>query len=374
MSFKNKKRSESSGTKLPGVCPVTGASNADSQNSQEPLKQQPQTNVTSHDLSAVRADLRKALRCPGHDDGSLAPLFIRFAWHCSGTYDKDKRSGGSNGGTMRFRAEQADPENSGLEKARMALEKVHRKHNYLSLADIFVLGGYVAFEATGGPVIPFSTGRRDFSQEEAKEVHGSSGCPFGDGVHNPIGSRLPAADLGPDLSCPASSGVDKRERPTIDAVRGTFRRMGFTDKETVVLIVMGHQYGRMHPDVSGYEHTWYAFDPNNWNVYGPGGLGYLTTYAMQARNGLNPEHKNSKGKRQFSMRLGGGVFSMLPVDMALLWDAEYRKISLWYDRHRLEFHLDAAAAWKKLTELGCDGLLNPETTPGHDQFHIDHML
>lgn len=65
---------------------------------------------------------------------------------------------------------------------------------------------------------------------------------------------------------------------------------------------------------------------------------------------------------------------MLPVDMALLWDAEYRKISLWYDRHRLEFHLDAAAAWKKLTELGCDGLLNPETTPGHDQFHIDHML
>lgn len=65
---------------------------------------------------------------------------------------------------------------------------------------------------------------------------------------------------------------------------------------------------------------------------------------------------------------------MMPVDMALLWDPEYRKIAFWYDKHRLEFHRDAALAWKKLTELGCDGLLSSETTGGHNQIRIDHML
>merc|ERR1711881_495580 len=176
---------------------------------------------------------------------------------------------------------------------------------------------------------------------------------------------------GPDRACPYSAPHNIKEKPTIDAIRATFERMGFNDKETVVLIIMGHQYGRMHPEVSGYENTWYAFDPNHWNVYGPGGLGYLTAYAMQARNGLNPEHASSKGKRQFSMRLGGGIFTMLPVDMALLWDPDYRKIVLWYDRHRLDFHRDSARAWKKLTELGCYDLV-PEATPDHDQIYIDH--
>jgi catalase (peroxidase I) len=274
---------------------------------------------------------------------------------------------------MRFAAEQNDPENKGLEKARRVLEGIHNKHKYLSLADIFILAGYVALEATGGPVIPFSSGRRDFSEEQAQQVYGPSLCPVGDGKLNPCGSRLPAADLGPAPDVSAAAPPEKREKPTIDHVRNTFHRMGLSDKETVLLIIMGHQYGRMHPEVSGYEHTWYAFDPNHWNVYGPGGLGYLTAYAMQARNGLNPEHQNSAGKRQFSMQLGGGVFSMLPVDMALLWDPEFRKIALWYDRHRLDFHRDAAVAWKKLTELGCDGLLTPEATPGHAKVSIEHI-
>lgn len=325
-------------------------------------------------LTAVRAKLQDKLRCPGHDDGSLAPLFIRFAWHCCGTYDSEKCTGGSNGGTMRFPAEQADPENAGLDKAREAILDVHRQHPELSFADIAVLAGYVAFEATGGPVIPFATGREDFSEDHALSVHGPSLCPYGDGVHNPGGSRLPAADLGPDTKCPLKAPVHEREKPTIDAVRGTFQRMSLDDRETVLLIIMGHQYGRMHPEVSGFEETWYAFDPTHWNVYGPGGLGYLSTYAMQARNGLNPEELNSNGKRQYNMRLGGGVFAMIAVDMALLWDPSYKKLTLWYDRHRTEFHKDSAAAWKKLTELGCDGLLAPEVTPGHDRIRIDHML
>jgi len=367
-------------------CPVSGKGNADT-NRACPVsgKKGTSTSVTyasgkGMDLSSVRADLAQALRCKGHDDGTLAPLFIRFTWHCCGTFDAETGKGGSNGCTMRFQAEQSDPENAGLAKAREVLLEVHEKHPYISLADVHVLAGYVALEHTGGPIIPFATGRKDFSEEEAKDVYGPSLCPFGHGVHNPSGSLLPAADLGTDLNCAASSPAHERERPTIEATRGTFQRMGLSDKETVALIVMGHQYGRMHDAVSGYggvtgSDTWYAFDPNSWNVYGPGGLGYLTTYSMQAAQGCWPEWVNPRnGKRQFHMRMGGGVFAFLPVDMALLWDPTWRSIVLDYDRHRLDFHRDSAVAWKKLTELGCDNLLVPEATKGHNSILIDHIL
>merc|ERR1719183_651962 len=122
--------------------------------------------------------------------------------------------------------EPVQPENKGLAKARKVLEQVHARHPYMSLADVFVLGGYVAFEATGGPVIPFAIGRKDFTADEAYKVHGAGLCPYGDGAHNPCGSRLPAADLGPDPACPASAVPSTREKPTIDATRATFERMG----------------------------------------------------------------------------------------------------------------------------------------------------
>jgi cytochrome c peroxidase len=57
---------------------------------------------------------------------------------------------------------------------------------------------------------------------------------------------------------------------------------------------------------------------------------------------------------------GSDDFMMLPVDMALGWDPVYAKHVAFYDAHRAEFRRDAARAWKKLTELGCDGLLTPE--------------
>ena len=36
-----------------------------------------------------------------YDDGSYGPVFVRLAWHASGTYDKNTNTGGSNGATMR---------------------------------------------------------------------------------------------------------------------------------------------------------------------------------------------------------------------------------------------------------------------------------
>lgn len=41
----------------------------------------------------------------------------RLAWHSSGTYDKISKTGGSQGGTMRFEQELADGANAGLVNA-----------------------------------------------------------------------------------------------------------------------------------------------------------------------------------------------------------------------------------------------------------------
>ena len=283
----------------------------------------------AQDLTAVRKDIEALLRDPRHDDGSFGPLFIRFAWHCCGTYDKVSGTGGSDGATMRFDTEARDKENKGLSKARALLAPVKERHPWLSTADLWILAGYVALEVSGGPAIPFATGRRDFTFEEACERHGPTGCPYGDGAYNPAGSRRPAADLGGDEAARARGApANERERATIAGIRGTFTRLGLDDRETVLLIVLGHQYGRCHPEVrsrgaswvyqgggasaradrwcvcssggatracppgaalgrsrsqvSGNEEAWYPFDPAHWNVYS-GGLGYLSTYGMAER-------------------------------------------------------------------------------------------
>jgi len=72
------------------------------------------------------------------------------------------------------------------------------------------------------------------------------------------------------------------------------------------------------------------------------------------------EVKTPAGKRQFELRLMGKVFMILPVEMALSWDPSYRRYIEHYDENRAAFRRDAAAAWKKHTELGCANLV-PES-------------
>ena len=59
-----------------------------------------------------------------YDDGSYGPVLLRLAWHASGTYDKETKTGGSNGATMRFSPESDHGANAGLKAARDFLEPV----------------------------------------------------------------------------------------------------------------------------------------------------------------------------------------------------------------------------------------------------------
>lgn len=243
-------------------------------------------------------------------------------------------------------------------------------------------------------------------------IYGKSGCPFGDGKFNPNGSRLPAADLGPDKHIPTSAPMCQREAPTINAMRSTFLRMGFDDRETVALIVFGHQFGRCHREVSGYEGAWWGKDPTTANSDRMGYLHTIANYdweyeenpcanaqsinpidkwpaAAQGRNwdpwpagqgscALAPAHRLrgsrwtqavrphpvlAAGKRQYDNTGRGRYLMMLIADMCLTWDPKYRQELLKYGNDRRAFRSDAIAAWKKLTELGCDGLLVEEATP-----------
>lgn len=59
--------------------------------------------------------------------GSWGPIFVRLAWHASGTYNQFDNNGGSNGATMRFSPEKDWDANAGLGLARDRLESVKKQ-------------------------------------------------------------------------------------------------------------------------------------------------------------------------------------------------------------------------------------------------------
>jgi catalase (peroxidase I) len=58
-----------------------------------------------HDINytQIRREIADMLETDDWDDGSLGPVFVRLAWHASGTYTAADGTGGSNGGLIRFK-------------------------------------------------------------------------------------------------------------------------------------------------------------------------------------------------------------------------------------------------------------------------------
>merc|ERR1711988_1772078 len=77
---------------------------------------------------------------------------------------------------------------------------------------------------------------------------------------------------------------------------------------------------------------------------------------------VRPHPSLAPGKRQYDDTGSGHHIMMLISDMCLTWDPTYRKHLHTYHENRKTFRSDAIRAWKKLTELGCDGLLVEEAT------------
>ena len=205
---------------------------------------------------------------------------------------------------MRFKPEASDGANAGLDKARAFLEVVKKKHPEITYSDLWILASYVAIEEMGGPAIEFTPGRIDAKEDKQ--------CP-------PNG-RLPDASK------------DKKH------VRDVFYRMGFNDREIVALVGGGHALGKCHKDRSGYDGPWTNAPLSFSNLFFKELLD--TKWTEKKWNGPK-QYQDPKGR-----------LMMLPTDIELRDDPEFRKWSELYKKDEKLFLKDFANAFKKLTELG----------------------
>ncbi|KAK5114004.1 hypothetical protein LTR62_003127 [Meristemomyces frigidus] len=231
------------------------------------------------DYDAVKADLHKVMTDSKEwwpaDFGHYGGLFVRMAWHSSGTYRLFDGRGGGGQGQQRFAPLNSWPDNVSLDKARRLLWPVKQKYgNKISWADLMLLTGNVALESMGVKTEGFAGGRADTFEAEESVYWGAEGTWLGnedrysrgnEGVadsgvvdgqqsekeHKDIHSRdlekpLAAAHMGliyvnpegPDgIPDPVAAGRD---------IRTTFGRMAMNDYETVALIAGGHAFGKTH--------------------------------------------------------------------------------------------------------------------------------
>jgi len=260
----------------------------------------------SVDYAAVKKDIEDILD-GDYEDGSYGPVFVRLAWHSSGTYDVKKKSGGSNGAGMRFAPEKDWGGNAGLDVARGMLEPIKKKHPNISYSDLWILAGVTAIENMGGPKIPFHPGRNDYP----------------DGKPQP----LLADDLLPD----GAQGAQH--------LRHIFNRQGFNDQE-IVALSGAHSLGRCHLDRSGFEGPW-TRAPTTFSNEFYRLLLEEKWVKVKLPNGLE-QYKDAKTKE----------LMMLISDMALVEDPEFKKWTEKYAKDEALFFKDFSAAFLKLTENG----------------------
>jgi len=266
--------------------------------------------VSDSDFKQLRKDVKALME----KDANLGPTLVRLAWHSSGTYDKMTQTGGSSGGTIRFKEELAHGGNAGLDKMVLALEPIKERNPKISYADMYAYAGKVAIEEMGGPTMEFKYGRVD-------EMDPSKVTPDG---------RLPDADKG-----------DRAGPKTTQGLRDVFYRMGFDDQE-IVALSGAHALGRCHADASGYVGPWSSTPLLFNNSY----YGLL--------KGLKWT-ENTKTKK-FQYEDPSGQLMMLPSDIVLLEDENFKKYVDVYAKDQKKFFADFKNAFEKLELLGTSGL------------------
>mmetsp|Transcript_28722 Transcript_28722/g.85850 ORF Transcript_28722/g.85850 Transcript_28722/m.85850 type:complete len:157 (-) Transcript_28722:245-715(-) len=150
--------------------------------------------------------------------------------------------------------------------------------------------------------------------------------------------------------------------------------MGFGDREIVALLCGGHVYGRCHRGSSGYAGAWVEHPTRFSNEYATDMLedewrlvGHEDTWLddMGAAE-LRPAAGNRQYVNKCPLGTGGDDANqmMLLSDMALAWDPDFRVHLEAFAADEAMLAREFGAAFKKLTELGCEGVLQPEVAAG----------
>lgn len=263
--------------------------------------------------AAIEAFMDKSAESRG-DGSSMGPTLVRLAWHASGTFCQKTGTGGSAGGRMKFEPECAWGANAGLAEARAAMEEIAACAE-ISRADAYTLGGVVAIEAMGGPAVPWRVGRSDAR----------------DGTSSPPDGRLPNADMG-------------QIKATIAHIREIFYRMGLTDQE-IVALSGAHAIGRCHTDASGYWGPWTYAETTFSNEY--------FRLLLEETWTLKTSHQGAPWTGPDQFETPDGKLMMLPSDMALIWDKEFRQHVQVYAKDEDKFFADFSSAFAKMLEFGC---------------------
>jgi catalase-peroxidase len=371
----------------------------------------------SLDLAAVKKDLA-ALMTDSQDwwpadFGHYGPLFIRMAWHSTGTYRIGDGRGGGGRGQQRFAPLNSWPDNVSLDKARRLLWPIKQKYGRkISWADLMILTGNVALETMGFKTFGFAGGREDVWEPDQdvywgrekkwlggdiRYAHGSPGVP-GHGVIDSddksekphtrdLENPLAAVQMG--LIYVNPEGPDGNPDPIASArdIRETFARMAMNDEETVALIAGGHTFGKTHgagpashvgpePEAAGLEAQGLGWK----NSFGTGKGGDAITSGLDVTWTTTPTKwsnnffwnlfsfeweltKSPAGAHQWTPKHGAGAGtvphahdaskriapSMLTTDLALRFDPAYEKISRRFLENPDQFADAFARAWFKLT-------------------------
>ena len=215
------------------------------------------------------------------------PIVVRLAWHDAGSYSKNDKRGGANA-AIRHSPESDYAANKGLHLARDWLEPLKQKVPNMNYADFYQLASIVAIEYSGGPKIPFRTGRKEGTAKDCV-----------------VDGRLPDAN------------------GRFDSQRKTFHRMGLTDKDIIVLSG-AHCLGGAKKERSGFDGKW-TKDP----------LKFDNTFFQE----ILKEKPEPELLRLIS-------------DMCLLDDPEHRKLCETYAKDQDLFFEDYVVSHQKLSELG----------------------
>jgi len=347
------------------------------------------------DLDEVKSDIEDVMTTSQEwwpaDYGHYGPLFIRMAWHSAGTYRTTDGRGGASEGAQRLPPLNSWPDNANLDKARRLLEPVKQKHGRkLSWADLIVLAGNVAIESMGAKTFGFAGGREDtFKPDQAVDWGPEDEWEASDrwDENGSLQGDLGATVMGLIYVNPEGPDGNPDPEASAENIRESFSRMAMNDEETAALIAGGHTFGKVHgaadPDehvgpepeaapieaqglgwesdhgsgkgkdtiTSGIEGPWTSA-PTSWDT---GYLDNLLDYEWAAEKGPGGGWRwipLDEDLRTAAPDVEGDdtvTPMMLTTDIALKRDPDYREIIERYQENPMEFGINFARAWYKLT-------------------------